>query len=74
VAYQKIREYRQATPPEVRIDALFCENDILAIGVLGAQLEAQLEQKQPENLAVIEFDEIDEASSQVCQLTSGFVE
>ncbi|MCM2448137.1 MULTISPECIES: hypothetical protein [Rahnella] len=50
MAYQKIREDWQATPLEARIDALFCENNILAIGLL----KTQLAQKQSENLAVIE--------------------
>lgn len=69
MAYQKISEDWQATPPEARIDALFCEYNILVIGLL----KAQLAQKQPDNLAVIELDEIEQVSSSVCQLRSGFV-
>ncbi|MGA7586882.1 MAG: LacI family DNA-binding transcriptional regulator [Rouxiella badensis] len=65
-AYQQITGYWQATPRGERIEAMFCENDILAIGVL----EALIARDQRHSMGVIGFDDIDEASSPVWQLTS----
>lgn len=66
VASQKLHDYWHLTPQEERFDALFCENDILALGALEAIHETGLQGR----LAVIGFDDIDEASSPVWQLTT----
>lgn len=59
-------EYLQATPESERVEALFCENDVLALGALEA-----LRQTAPSSaMAVVGFDDIDEAGSANWALTS----
>jgi len=61
-----VRAYLQRTPAAERIEALFCENDILALGALESLRDAA---GQPP-LAVVGFDDIDEAASAGWQLTT----
>jgi DNA-binding LacI/PurR family transcriptional regulator len=63
LAYKTMRDYLQQTVHQ-RVDALFCENDALALGVIDALRDAGI------SMAVVGFDDIDEASSPVMQLTS----
>lgn len=65
-AYQQMVDYLAATPAAERIDGLFCENDILALGALSALRQAGVEQQ----VAVVGFDDIDEASDAEWQLTT----
>ncbi|MFH8759228.1 LacI family DNA-binding transcriptional regulator [Streptomyces atroolivaceus] len=51
-----------------RPSAVFCTNDLLALGVLQALYEAEL--KVPEDLAVVGYDDIEFATSAVVPLTS----
>jgi len=51
-----------------RPDAVFCVNDVLAIGVLDAAAAVGL--RVPEDLSVIGFDDIPMASSPLCGLTT----
>lgn len=51
-----------------RPSAVFCANDLLALGVLQALYEAEL--KVPEDLAVVGYDDIEFATSAVVPLTS----
>ncbi len=51
---------QQATP----LDALFCENDVLALGAMEA-LRAHRR-----HMALVGFDDIEEASAPTCQLTT----
>ena len=64
--YSIMKDYLLNTPAEKRIDAIFCENDILAIGVLEALYEAG----DINSIAVVGFDGIDEADSPVWNLTT----
>ncbi|HHL0955702.1 TPA: LacI family DNA-binding transcriptional regulator [Serratia marcescens] len=64
--FQLMSEYLQATPESERVEALFCENDVLALGALEA-----LRQTAPSSaMAVVGFDDIDEAGSANWALTS----
>lgn len=65
-AYNVMATYLRDTPPEQRIDALFCENDVLAFGALQAirDHDAQL------HIGVVGFDDIDEAHATTWNLTS----
>ncbi|GLR10001.1 LacI family transcriptional regulator [Mixta theicola] len=65
-AYLMMKRYLNETPPEQRIDAMFCENDVLAIGVL----EALYESGDIKSIAIVGFDGIDEADSPVWDLTT----
>ncbi|NIF23755.1 LacI family DNA-binding transcriptional regulator [Candidatus Pantoea multigeneris] len=64
--WSAMEQYLQQTPAEQRIEALFCENDILALGAMAAQRE--LAPESP--IAIVGFDDIEEASSPGWQLTS----
>lgn len=66
LGYRAMQNYLVATPASERIDALFCENDILALGAL----EAQRETAPPTRIAVVGFDDIDEAAAPGWQLTT----
>ena len=66
VALTLLQAYLARTPAAHRLQALFCENDILAIGALDA-LVAQGLQGQ---MAVVGFDDIDLAASPSYQLTT----
>ncbi|HAU4286762.1 TPA: LacI family DNA-binding transcriptional regulator [Serratia marcescens] len=67
--FQLMSEYLQATPESERVEALFCENDVLALGALGA-LEALRQTAPSSAMAVVGFDDIDEAGSANWALTS----
>ncbi|ADU71908.1 LacI family DNA-binding transcriptional regulator [Pantoea sp. At-9b] len=66
LAYRTMRDYLRSTPPSARIDALFCENDVLAFGAIEAMrdFDPQL------HIGVVGFDDIDEAHASTWQLTS----
>lgn len=64
-AADEYARYIEATPPAERIDALFCENDILALGVMDQQMQLGLPA-----LGIAGFDDIDEAGSASRQLTT----
>lgn len=61
-----MKAYLQRTSAAERIEALFCENDILALGALESLRDAA--DNPP--LAVVGFDDIDEAASAGWQLTT----
>lgn len=65
-SYQTMTDYLRKTPPDDRIDALFCENDVLAFGAIQAirDFDAQL------NIGVVGFDDVDEAHSSTWNLTT----
>ena len=58
--------YLAATPAEQRIDAIFCENDILAVGVIDAIRATP----GCAPIAVVGFDDIELAASPSYQLTT----
>lgn len=66
LSYSRIRHYLLETPQPERIEALFCENDVLALGVMEALRDAG----EKSALAVMGFDDIDEAASPGWQLTT----
>lgn len=66
LAMQALLDYLQAVPAGQRVEALFCENDILALGVLDALRLTGNEG----TIAVVGFDDIEEAGSESYQLTS----
>lgn len=66
LAYTKMKEYLLSTPADERVDALFCENDVLAIGAL----EAMYELDAYHEIAIVGFDGIEEADSPVWELTT----
>ncbi|MDP4301425.1 LacI family DNA-binding transcriptional regulator [Leptothrix discophora] len=65
-AMQALLKYLGATPREQRIEALFCESDILAIGALDALHSTG----NLHRLAVVGFDDIEMASAPPYQLTT----
>jgi DNA-binding LacI/PurR family transcriptional regulator len=62
--YDAMHRYLQNTPAADRIHALFCENDILAIGAMDALHETGT------SMAIIGFDDIDLAASSRYLLTT----
>lgn len=66
LGFLTMESYLNATAPADRIEALFCENDILALGALEALHSLDLQH----SMAVVGFDDIDEADSQIWQLTT----
>ncbi|MDF7659168.1 LacI family DNA-binding transcriptional regulator [Erwiniaceae bacterium L1_54_6] len=65
-SYAVLTGYLNANAPADRIDALFCENDALALGAL----EALREGAGNKHMAVVGFDGIDEAALPGWQLTT----
>ncbi|WP_312665314.1 LacI family DNA-binding transcriptional regulator [Pantoea sp. CTOTU49201] len=63
-SWQAMSDYLQR--PDPVIDALFCENDVLALGALEAMRAAPNMPK----IAVVGFDDIEEARAPGCQLTT----
>ncbi len=61
-----LMRYLESTPRDKRIDALFCENDILAIGAMDALLACHATGK----IAIVGFDDIEMASSPAYELTT----
>ncbi|MFS2222728.1 LacI family DNA-binding transcriptional regulator [Pantoea sp. B65] len=66
LGYQTMENYLRSVSTQDRVDALFCENDILALGAMAA-LRATAENGA---IAIVGFDDIDEASAPEWQLTS----
>ncbi|MGB9098019.1 LacI family DNA-binding transcriptional regulator [Erwinia sp.] len=66
LAWEVMTEYLHSTPENERIDALFCENDVLAFGVLQAirDFDSTL------NIGVVGFDDVDEARTSTWNLTT----
>lgn len=66
LAYTVMLDYLNSTPAEQRIDALFCENDVLAFGAMQAirDFDSQL------SIGVVGFDDIDESRSSTWELTT----
>jgi DNA-binding LacI/PurR family transcriptional regulator len=58
--------YLESTPRESRLQALFCESDILAIGAMDALVATNGQRK----LAVVGFDDIEMAASPSYELTT----
>lgn len=63
---QTLLRYLEATPRTKRIDALFCENDILAIGAMDALVATHSQRK----IAIVGFDDIELAGSPSYELTT----
>jgi len=63
---QALMKYLESTPRNQRMEALFCENDILAIGAMDALLACHAEGK----IAIVGFDDIEMASSPAYALTT----
>ena len=61
-----LQRYLEATPRAERLEAIFCENDILAVGALDALEAANARHK----MAVVGFDDIELASSPSYNLTT----
>lgn len=61
-----VRNYLEATPRAERVEALFCENDILAIGAIDAQVATHSARR----IAVVGFDDIELAASPSYELTT----
>lgn len=66
LGYQSMQHYLLQMPEQGRIEALFCENDILALGAMAALREIAPRTQ----LAVVGFDDIDEAAAPGWQLTT----
>lgn len=66
LSYDLMKHYLLETPAYERIEALFCENDILALGAMEA-LRGVAEKNA---IAVVGFDDIDEAAAPAWQLTT----
>ena len=58
--------YLEATPRHERMEAIFCENDILAIGAMDALVESNAARK----IAVVGFDDMELAASPSYELTT----
>jgi DNA-binding LacI/PurR family transcriptional regulator len=63
---QALQRYLESTPRDARLEALFCESDILAIGALDALVAANAQRK----IAVVGFDDIELAASPSYELTT----
>ncbi|EKD98105.1 MAG: hypothetical protein ACD_23C00583G0001 [uncultured bacterium] len=61
-----MQHYLESTPRDLRLEALFCENDILAIGATDALLAANAQRK----IAIVGFDDIEMAASPSYELTT----
>ncbi|MBJ7222783.1 MULTISPECIES: LacI family DNA-binding transcriptional regulator [unclassified Brenneria] len=65
-AFDVMSAYLSRTPPEQRIDALFCENDILAVGAL----DALRQDVRNGHIGIVGFDDIEMAASPSWALTT----
>jgi DNA-binding LacI/PurR family transcriptional regulator len=63
---QSLSRYLASTPREQRLEALFCESDILAIGALDALAIAGAQHR----IAIVGFDDIEMASAPPYELTT----
>lgn len=66
LSHTLIKEYLQETPVSERIEAMFCENDVLALGAM----EAMRNDVNNRAFAVVGFDDIDEAAAPGWELTT----
>ncbi|WP_426816603.1 substrate-binding domain-containing protein [Winslowiella sp. 2C04] len=66
LAYQAMMRYLKQARASERINALFCENDLLAFGAMQAVRDFG----QGAHIAVVGFDDVDEARSSTWHLTS----
>lgn len=66
IAYRAMSDYLRVTPAESRIDALFCENDVLAFGAMQAirDYDADL------HIGIVGFDDVEEARTTTWNLTT----
>ena len=62
--YQAMLQYLDATPQDVRAEAMFCENDIMAIGAMDALHD------RGARMAIVGFDGIELAASTRYDLTT----
>ena len=69
LAGRSVGEQLRARRPEERPDAVFCANDLLAIGVLQA-VTLMGDLAVPQDIALIGYDDIDFARSAVIPLSS----
>ena len=68
-AGRRVGDALAARPPAQRPDAVFCANDLLAVGLLqGAAILGGI--RVPEELALIGYDDIDFAATAVVPLSS----
>jgi LacI family transcriptional regulator len=63
---QAMQRHLEWTPRELRLEALFCEDDILAIGAMDALVAANAQRK----MAIVGFDDIELAASPSYELTT----
>jgi len=63
---QALRRYLEATPRANRLEAIFCENDILALGAIDALVLSNAQNK----IAIVGFDDIELANAPSYQLTT----
>jgi DNA-binding LacI/PurR family transcriptional regulator len=63
---QSLSRYLASTPRDQRVEALFCESDILAIGALDALAIAGVQHR----IAIVGFDDIEMASAAPYELTT----
>jgi DNA-binding LacI/PurR family transcriptional regulator len=61
-----LQHYLEATPRADRIEALFCENDILAVGAIDALVATNSQHR----IAIVGFDDIELAGSPSYELTT----
>lgn len=66
LAYQQMMAYLKRTRAAERIDALFCENDVLAFGAMQAIRDFG----EGAHIGVVGFDDVGEASSSMWSLTT----
>ena len=66
LAYQEMMDYLKKARAAERINALFCESDVLAFGALQAVRDFG----QGAHVAVVGFDDVDEARASIWHLTS----
>lgn len=66
LAHAAFLKYLHETPPAERIEALFCENDVLAFGAIQAMRDFDINL----HIGVVGFDDINESCSSTWQLTT----
>lgn len=64
--FRAMNRYLDATPTDERIEAIFCENDILAFGAL----DAMRTRSETTSMAVVGFDDIELAATPCYDLTT----
>ena len=69
--YKAMTDYLVDTPVTQQVDAVFCENDILAIGAMDAlRFSSQGKKGQEKKIAIVGFDDIELASAPAYDLTT----